>query len=300
MFDKLLVATDGSELAEAALPYAEELAGRLGSEVALLNVCESEELQASNMLQLYMSRLAEAVEQGIREYRGLAGGLESEETKVESVIVAGNPAKEIIDYAETKHVSLIIMATHGRSGIRRCTMGSVATKVLRGSSVPLALIKAGEPRSAMCKRRLLAKVLLPLDGSKASETAVAYVEELAVMLKMEVTLLQVVEPKSIPIGAEPWYYSDYRQESLAAMGQSAHDYLSGIEQRLNAKGIAASSRTESGAASERILEVAEQISADVIAMSTHGRSGIARWAIGSVADRLAHAGNIPLILVRIR
>jgi len=106
MFEKLLVATDGSELAEAALPYAEELAGRLGSEVVLLNIGESEEQRASNMRQLYMSRLAETVEQGIREYRRLAGGLESEETKVESVIVAGNPAEEIIDYAETKHVSL--------------------------------------------------------------------------------------------------------------------------------------------------------------------------------------------------
>ena len=300
MFEKLLVATDGSELAEAALPYAEELAGRLGSEVALLNICESEEQRASNMRQLYMSRLAEAVEQGIREYRRLAGGLESEETKVESVIVAGNPAEEIIDYAETQHVSLIIMATHGRSGIKRWAVGSVATKVLRGSSVPLALIKAGEPSPTMSKRWLFAKALLPLDGSEVGETAVAYVEELAVRLKMEVTLLQVVEPKYIPIGTEPWYYSHYRQESLAAMGQSAHDYLSGIEQRLNAKGIAVSSRTEPGVASERILEVAEQIGADVIAMSTHGRSGVARWAVGSVADRLAHAGNIPLILVRAR
>ena len=300
MFEKLLVATDGSELAEAALPYAEELAGRLGSEVALLNICESEEQRASHMRQLYMSRLAEAVEQGIRECRRLAGGLKSEETKVESIIVAGNPAEEIIDYAETKHVSLIIMATHGRSGIRRWTMGSVATKVLRGSSVPLALIKAGEPRPAMRERRLLAKALLPLDGSEAGETAVAYVEELAVRLKMEVTLLQVVEPKYIAIGAEPWDYSPYRQEWLEAMEQSARAYLGGIEQRLNAKGIVVNSRIESGVATERILEVAEQISADVIAMSTHGRSGVARWAIGSVADRLAHAGNIPLILVRAR
>jgi nucleotide-binding universal stress UspA family protein len=300
MFEKLLVATDGSELAEAALPYAEELAGRLGSEVALLNICESEEQRASNMRQLYMSRLAETLEQGIREYRRLAGGLESEETKVESVIVTGNPAEEIIDYAETQHVSLIIMATHGRSGIRRWTMGSVATKVLRGSSVPLALIKAGEPRPAMRERWLLAKALLPLDGSEVGETAVAYVEELAVRLKMEVTLLQVVEPKYIAIGAEPWDYSPYRQEWLEAMEQSACAYLAGIEQRLNAKGIVVNSRIESGVATERILEVAEQIGADVIAMSTHGRSGVARWAIGSVADRLAHAGNIPLILVRAR
>jgi nucleotide-binding universal stress UspA family protein len=117
---------------------------------------------------------------------------------------------------------------------------------------------------------------------------------------MEVTLLQVVEPKYIAIGAEPWDYSPYRHEWLEAMEQSARAYLAGIEQRLNAKGIVVNSRIESGVATERILEVAEQIGADVIAMSTHGRSGVARWAVGSVADRLAHAGNIPLILVRAR
>lgn len=298
MFEKLVVPTDGSELAEVALPYAEELAGRLDSELVLLQVCESEEQRASHMRQLYMSRLAEAVERGIREYQRLAGSPESEEIKVESVMVAGNPADEIIDYAETKHIGLIIMATHGRSGIKRWTVGSVANKVLRGSRVPVALIRASGPRPAMLKKGLLTKALLPLDGSEVGEAAVPYMEELAVRLKTEVTLLQVVEPKYVATGAEPWDYSPYRTEWLEAMEQSARAYLAGIEQRLKAKGIVTSSRIESGAAAERIMDVAEQIGADFMAMSTHGRSGVARWVFGSVADRLVHSGNIPLILVK--
>jgi len=299
MFEKLVVPTDGSELAEVALPYAEELAGRLDSEVVLLHVCESEEQQTSHMRQLYMGRLTESVERGIQAYRGLAGRPVSEETKVGSLIAIGNPADEIIDYVESQDIGLIIMATHGRSGIRRWTLGSVAAKVLRGSRVPVALIRAGGPSPAMTKKGLLTKALLTLDGSEVGEAALPYVEELAVGLETEVTLLQVVvEPRYFFTGAVPWGYSFQQPQWIEAMKQSARAYLAGIEQRLKAKGIVASSRIESGVAAERILEVAEQIGADFIAMSTHGRSGIARWAFGSVAERLIHAASIPLILVR--
>jgi nucleotide-binding universal stress UspA family protein len=298
MLEKLLVPTDGSELAETALPYAEELAGRLNAEVVLLHVCESEEQRVSETNQLYLSRLSESVEQGIREHRRVGASAEGAEIKVESVTVVGNPADEIIDYAKSKHIGLIVMATHGRTGIRRWAVGSVATKVLRGSIVPVALIRASGPSAATPKKGLLTKVLLPLDGSEVGEAALPYVEELAVRLRTEVTLLQVVEPKYVAIGAQPWDYVPYRPEWLEAAEQSARSYLAGIEQRLKAKGIVASSTIESGAAAERIMEVAEQIGADVIAMSTHGRSGVARWALGSIADRLVNAGNIPLILVR--
>jgi nucleotide-binding universal stress UspA family protein len=212
--------------------------------------------------------------------------------------VVGNPADEIIDYAESKHIGLIIMATHGRSGIRRWAVGSVATKVLRGSRVPVALIRVDGTRPVIPKKGLLTKALLPLDGSEVGEAALPYVEELAVGLRTEVTLLQVVELKYVATGAQPWDYVPYRPEWLEAMEQSARAYLAGIEQRLKAKGIVANSRIESGASADRIMDVAEHIGADFIAMSTHGRSGVARWAFGSVADRLVHSGKIPLILVR--
>jgi nucleotide-binding universal stress UspA family protein len=301
MFEKLLVPIDGSELAEVALPYAEELAGRLGSAVVLLQVCELESERTSHERQFYMSRLAEIVERGVREYRMLATRSESEEIGVESVMVVGNPAEEIIDYAETKGIGLIIMATHGRSGIRRWTVGSVADKVLRGTSIPVALIRAGKTRPAVREKGMLTKALLPLDGSEVGEAALPYVEDLAVRLKTEVTILQVVEPKYFVMGAEPWVYTPpYWPEWLESMKESARTYLAGIEQRLKAKGVVASSRIEMGAAAEQIIEVAEQVDADVIAMSTHGRSGIARWALGSVADRVLYYGNIPLLLVRAR
>ena len=300
MFEKLLVPLDGSELAEVALPYAEELTGRLNSEVVLLHVSESQEQVGSQMHELYMSHLVEAVERGIQEYQRLSGIPESEATKVKSVILSGTPAEVIINYAEANDIGLIIMAAHGRSGIGRWTVGGVADKVLRGSHIPVALIRAGGPRPVTRKKGLLTKALLPLDGSKVGEAALPYVEELAMRLKTEVTLLQIVQPKYVAVGAEPWDYSPYRAEWVTAMEQSARAYLAGIEQRLKAKGIVVSSKIESGGAAERIIEVAEQIDADVIAMSTHGRSGLARWALGSIADKLIHSGNIPLILVRAR
>lgn len=275
MYERILVPLDGSQLAEIALPYAEELSGRLGSDVTLIYVSESIDDPHRHMHQIYMQKMAESAKQDAEAY---ARKLGKELTiQVRSVNLAGNPAEEIVKYADSENTGLIVMSTHGQSGIRQWTIGSVANKVVRATKQPVALVRAEVPRPDVPRKDTLRKALLPLDGSKESEAALPYVAELASRLGMSVTLLQVL-----------------------AIGDKAlaEDYLEKIGAQLKQKGVTVESRVLFGEAATEIINLADEIHADVVAMSTHGRSGIGRWVLGSVAERVLYEGNTPLLLVR--
>lgn len=144
------------------------------------------------------------------------------------------------------------------------------------------------------------KILLPLDGSDLGEAALPYVEELAITSKAEVTLFQVVTIHH-DIALADSYSShlghlteEYRTQAVAR----ARDYLSQIEERLTKAGIAVRSEVEVGFPADRVVAYAKENDIDLIAMSTHGRSGIGRWLLGSVADKVMHAANRPVLLIR--
>ena len=179
MYQRILVPLDGSELAEVALPYAEELAERLGGEMTLLHVCDSAEDPNRHTHEVYIEKMAESMGE-----RGL---------KAKPALLFGHVAEQRVDYADTEAIGLIIMATHGRSGIRRWVLGDVAAKVVRASSRPVALIRAeaGPPKP---RDGILSKILVPLDGSKESEVVIPRVEPLASQLNSEIVLLHVIAP----------------------------------------------------------------------------------------------------------
>jgi nucleotide-binding universal stress UspA family protein len=296
MYEKILVPLDGSELAELALPYAEELAGRLGSEVNLLAVSKSAETESYHEHLIYVERMVEPTKRGAQRYLEKPYG---RAIKVESVVLVGHPAEEIEDYADKADIDLIVMATHGRSGIRRWALGSVADKVVRATKRPVALIRAKGARPDVRERGILNKALILLDGSKEAESVIPYIEELASKLKTEVALLQVVarvyHVYTAGEGAAQIPYSEKEMEPLKA---SAKDYLDKVVNELEGRGITTKSEVRVGDAAEESVKFADEINADVVAMTTHGRSGISRWALGSVASKVIHAGNTPLLLVR--
>ncbi len=295
MYERILVPLDGSELAQIALPYAEKLAGRLGSKITLMYISSSTEDRYQHMHQFYLQKMVEATNQAAERYIDSSG---AKEVKVEATILAGDPAGEIVDYAEKEDIGLIIMSTHGRSGIRRWAMGSVADKVLRATKQPLALIRAKHAHTDVPDYKLLNKILVTLDGSKQSEVAIPYIEELASKLKAEVILFQVVAPDyHIYTGGSQEYgiYSEQQMESVKAFSR---DYLEEVVARLKQKGVTAQSEVRFGTAADEIIKFADAIDVSLVAMSTHGRSGVSRWALGSVAERVLRAGNTPLLLVR--
>lgn len=296
MYEKILVALDGSPAAEATIPYVQEIAASVGSEVVLLRVCESSEQCDDGGTRQYLDSLATGMVQGIASLQKPS----AKSPAVTPVAVSGKPADQIVDYADANSVSLIAIAAHGRSGESRWPIGAVAEKVLHGTRIPILLVTATRQDKAVTSTPGLKKVLVPLDGSEVGEAALSYVEFLALRLGLEVTLLHVLENKYIAYGPDIGGYIPYTQEWLDASRDQARKYLSGVEARLKSKGVPVSSALESGPAAERIIEVAHRAGTDLIAMSTHGRSGVSKWVFGSVAERVLHAGKVPLILVRAR
>jgi len=294
MYERILVPLDGSEVAEVALPYAEELAGRLGSEVILMHVGESAD--SLQRMEPYTQKLVEATRKGAERFPVKTG---AKPAKVGSVTAVGHPAEQIIDYAEKENIGLIIMATHGRSGIRRWALGSVADKVLRATNRPVALIRAGGVRPDIREKGILNKALVTLDGSKQSETILPYIAELASALKAEVVLLHVLAPSHYIYAAEGGAVKvKYTEAEIQQLEANAKDYLSKVAVGLKEKGIAVRLEVMVGSEAEKITTIADELGVDIVAMSTHARSGLGRLVLGSVAGKVLQEGKTPLLLVR--
>jgi nucleotide-binding universal stress UspA family protein len=302
MYEKILVPLDGSQLAEVALPYAEELAGKLGSEVFLLYVSVFPEYPDPHMARFYLDKVVETTKQGAARWIKKPAG---RAIVVKSAILVGNPGEQIVGYAEKEDIGLIVIATHGQSGIKRWALGSVADRVLRATTKPVALIRAKGARPDVREMGIVNTALVPLDGSKEGEAVIPYVEELASKLKAKVILLQVLATgyQTPNVGGFANYvvFSEQQMESAKTY---ARDYLNKVGALLKEKGVTVATEVRLSTdvtsinAAEEIIDFANKANVDVVAMSTHGRSGFGRWVFGSVADRVLHEGNTPLLLVR--
>ena len=258
MYGKIIVPLDGSELAELALPYAEELSEKLGSDIMMLHVCEPLGSEDSHIHQLYIEFVSDAT-------RGHLQG----KTQVKSVVLSGKPPEAIIEYAEKNNVGLITMATRGHSGMKRWVLGSTADKVIRETSNPILLIRAKKVPPAGHEKGILSKMLVPLDGSVASEAILPYVEEIAAKLKAEIILLHVVASThyvGTPEGGAEIPYSENEIEQVKA---GARAYLEKAGSGLKSKGISIKSEVAVGKAAKEIVEFADKSNADLVAMSTH-------------------------------
>ena len=148
------------------------------------------------------------------------------------------------------------------------------------------------------------KIVVPLDGSKVGEAALPYVEDLVSKLspevKAEVILLQVISLVSVAtVGGYAEVTTPYVQKQMEDTEKKAMHYLNESGEALRSKGITVTAKVAIGDAADEIVKLAEEIDANLIAMSTHGRSGLSRWAFGSVTDKvLRREGRIPIIMVR--
>jgi nucleotide-binding universal stress UspA family protein len=306
MFKRLIVPLDGSKLAETALPYAEELARHLGTEVILVNVRTPIEQVEKPELREYLSAMAGTTAQNIKKSLDKPRG---EKVKVTSAVIGmpgllKHPAEDIAEYAEKEKVGLIVMATHGRTGIKRFALGNTADKVARISKSPVLLIRA----NAKAPKSLhMDNILVPLDGSLISESSLSYVEYLAANLKTKVSLLYVVEmlyhiyaaPSPLGYyGADSVVKIPYNDEELKPMKEAGEKYIKGVSAKLADKGIKTTYEVRVGSAGQEIIEAEGETHPDLVVMSTHGHGGFGRFDYGSVTDKVLHSGITPLLLVR--
>jgi nucleotide-binding universal stress UspA family protein len=240
---------------------------------------------------MYVNQIAQRIDRWLQKNNRL--GL-----KIVPSVVVGSPADEVIKYAEKNGIGLIIMGTHGRSGLTRWAIGSVANKVVRGTEVPVLLTRS-KPAGSAKDVQVIQKVLVPLDGSEVGENALPAVIELASRAAMELILLQAV-----PLAFHVYPAGDmvsqvpYSEREMEPIKEQVKSYLDGVVKRLSARGLKVSQQMAVGNPEEVIIKKAEELKVDLVAMSTHGRSGVSRWVFGSVADRVLSAGTTPLLLVR--
>jgi nucleotide-binding universal stress UspA family protein len=302
METRILVPLDGSRLAEQSLPYAMTLGRKLPAELVLLCAVSvppdvQESLQKAS---LKPDALFEELEIEASEYLEAMSHLMSKaELNFSHVVLRGLAADAIVEYTEQNDIQLIAMASHGYTAIKRWTHGSVAERVLQSAPVPVLLVRAQEGvKEGLPEPRACRRVLVPLDGSTLAEQVLPAVIPIAMALGCEMTLFRVPVGYSAGPLSGRWYVP--QNSSLENADEDAQFYLERLASHLRLQGIEVSTATRLGPVAKSIIDYAEDNDVDLIAMCTHGRTGIARWALGSVADRVLRAGDKPVLLVRAR
>jgi nucleotide-binding universal stress UspA family protein len=294
MFEKILLPLDGSVLAETALPYLRDLESRLRSEVYLLHICPPEHQAYLHMHQIYLNSIADSLRKEILEDRRPDG-----ELKVQSEVIIGEPAAAILDYIKQKGIDLVALTTFGSSGIRGWAMGSVADKIVRGVEIPSLLVRVKKQPEMVQRRGLIQKILVPLDSSDSSKTSIPYAVQLAKKLQASITLFSMsLTAYAQSLGGVGGIGVNLDKVD-AATESYTEDFLLEIEKYIREAGVDVNHTSYLGMdAAFEILEMEKKIQADLVVMASRGRSPIARWAFGSVAEKVLQGGDRPILVVR--
>ena len=288
----ILVPLDGSELAERALPYAVALAKALGERVTLLTVWEGTESE----LGANFPSMAMEIEAKAREYFGsYLGGIEAwfaDSVPVQTLVTEGDAVEEIKRAADEIGASALVVATHGRSGIGRWFYGSTASHLLRHSALPVLAVGPHALERAKADVSFT-HIMTPLDGTPLSEAALPDATALASKLGARLSLVRVVR---WAVQAYPYTLPDaYIPQVDDELEAGAKAYLR--QKEAGVKSVEVSAFVVRGAIADGLLNFIEKEAVDLVVMTTHARGGLARAALGSVADRVLQ-GPAPVLLIR--
>lgn len=276
MAKHILIPLDGSELADGVIPHVERLLRQEPWDVVLLRVVSpSEEVPG----QVELERAAAALHlQNVRRRLAEHGAT------VSTALRAGDPAAEILAAVEELRPSLVAMSSHGRSGVTRWLRGSVAERVLRNSQAPVLLVTArmgGAPPDARLRR-----VLVPLDGTERAAQVLPLVEDFARLHEAEVILARIE-------------WEGLNRPLLAAVlsPEKVVETIRPWRERLAQHGVDVRSIATQGDSASQILDLAEREDVDLIAMTSHGRTGLTRLVEGSVSEKVLRHCRRPLLIV---
>jgi nucleotide-binding universal stress UspA family protein len=284
MFHRLLVPLDGSALAEQALSWALAIAGRSRGCIELVrghvlyalrdpatSWCPFDAAEEARWRQEEQSYLDDVIKR-------LAA---TESVQVSATLVNAAATDAISGHIQSSKADLVVMATHGRGPFSRFFLGSVANELIRRAAVPLLLIGARETVAELLPEPIVAKVLVPLDGSALAEQALPPALDLARLMGASCSLLRVVSLSG-----------ETREQT-----QAAHAYLERLSRQLHNQPVPTDILSVAAEhVWEAILEAAEPH--DVIALATHGRSGVERLLLGSVADKVIRGSWNPVLVYR--
>jgi nucleotide-binding universal stress UspA family protein len=322
MFERILVPLDGSARAERALPVAARLARAACGTVVLVQVADvhPEGRPHVDIRTVGRPLVIHIDMQTAREYLESLTGAEALQGVSAVSDVRTGPVAATIANAATEHgADLIVICSHGRTGLTRRVLGSVAREVLRHAPVPTLVLQEADPAVPQPGKGRPWRALVALDGSPMAESAIepaaCLIAALAAPSRGELRLVQVLDPMYQPFAAEPWSgEQDVAPSARTTPVDEARAYLSGVATRLRESPLANLNLSIAGFlafnrdAAEGISQEAEWGAAplrtelasrcDFIAMSTYGRGGLTAWALGVVTERVLADSTLPLLVVR--
>ena len=291
MINRILVPLDGSELSESILPFAATIADRAKAEILLVTAIQPVGVWDATATAINWEREEKAATDYLKEVekRLAAGG-----HRVRAISLHGDAGQVILDAAQKEKADLVTMTTHGRSGVMRWLLGSVADRVVQHSTAPVMLVRAteGKPVPSPAAER----ILIPLDGSEVAAGILPFVKDYAKLFDASLVLFHAVSP----VGTYPGFETANAQivgELLDTIQKEATEMLAESAKKLQAEGFKCETTVTLSLAADGILAAAEQSKAGLIAIGTHGRSGLSRTVIGSVANAVLRRSTLPCLLI---
>ena len=311
MFKRILVPLDGSTRAESAVPIAARIAQAFGGSVILLQVAAIPiEIEIEKKPPEIYSQAA--FDKGIVDTKSYLEDVAKLDVlkgiKTETEAITGAIAPSILSAIQTLHANLIVMCSHGYTGFKRWTLGSEADKVTRHSPIPVLVLREGGPELATAAHQPV-RALVAVDGSSLSETVVEPAAYLAAALAEATSqqgALHFLRVVDLPTSGGKFKSDAHIDTGLKEqVKHEDEEYLATLEHRLGENGdlahldLAITSSVEVDPdIAEAIVKKSEQDAFDFIAIATHGRGGVQKWAMGSVAGRVLHATTLPLLIMR--
>jgi nucleotide-binding universal stress UspA family protein len=292
-------------LAEQAIPTALAIAERARSKVKLVLV--HRELPPLLPLEARQDhvKVRLAVQKSEREYlKGLTRRVRARMGRaLSSAMLRGKVARTLGKYVRDIRADLVVMTSHGRGGLRRVWLGSVADELIRTLEVPVLVVRPGDEETKASSVDFR-QILVPLEESRPAEGILEPAVALARLWDAEISLVQVVHPMALSTDASlasltiPTGYSD---EVTTKRLERARTYLQAIAERLRDQKVTASSiAVLGGSVAETLIDLAHTKRVGLVALATHARGGVRRLVLGSVADKLIRATQVPILVQRPR
>ncbi len=296
MFDHILIPLDGSTLAEIVLPHLVLLARLNCSRVSLLRVLDPEGGQHNGrQVDPFEWHLHKA--EAETYLAGVAGRLSQAGVTAETVLLEGRAAETILDYADEQHASLILLSSHGESGLTGWNVSSVVQKIILRARTSVMIVRAYRDAVVELGALQYQCIMLPLDGSARAEVSIPVTEAIARMADAHILAVHVVQkpviPRRTPVDAET---SELANSLVEKNRQEAARYLEELSTRINAPVETRLVIDENPIVA--LHRVAEQEDIQLTVLSAHGYSGNTRWPFGSMVVSFLAYGTTPLLVIQ--
>lgn len=301
MLQSLLVPLDGSEFSERTLPLAQGIAKAAGASLHLAHVhvphvpdhflsntqfhfegLDLEEYEARHRddEKAYLAEVEARLEDG---------------TPVDTALLEGHVADEVARYAAEVGADMVLITTHGHTGVSRMWLGSVADALIRITNLPLLVIHPAQGGHVPADVTTFKHMMVPLDGSDLSASILGPAADLASASGARMTLVHVVSSSAV-LGARIF---PLLPDDITPALDKARSYLEAKAEQLRARGLTVDTHVEEHEAPGRaIAAIADKLDADLVALATHGYGGLKRALLGSVADKVLRSSPLPLLVQR--